>query len=104
MIAKQWARIVGMAALGLVLTTPAYAGGGRHGGSLQGGGRWASDVGGGYSLDDAAANVRRQSGGRVLSANPVQRGDRRAYRFKVLTPQGRVRTLFVNPASGRVEH
>ena len=49
------------------------------------------------TLDQATARVRRESGGRILSAGRVQRKGRPMYRFKVLTPQGRVRTLWVDP-------
>lgn len=43
--------------------------------------------------DEAAAQARRQSGGRVLSTQPD--GDDR-YRVKVLTPQGRVKKIVVD--------
>jgi hypothetical protein len=42
--------------------------------------------------EDAGARVRQveRSGGRVLQAEPMQHGGREVYRFKVLTPEGRV--------------
>ena len=43
----------------------------------------------GISLDSAVAQASRE--GRVLSADPVDGG----YRIKVLTPQGRVRVLYL---------
>lgn len=45
--------------------------------------------------DDAGARVRQveRDGGRVLQAEPMQRGGRQVYRLKVLTPEGRVRVL-----------
>jgi uncharacterized membrane protein YkoI len=52
------------------------------------------------SLDEAVANVRRDSGGRVLSAHEqAQRGDAR-YRIKVLLPDASVRSFDV-PARER---
>lgn len=45
---------------------------------------------------DAAGDRVRQverDGGRVLQAEPMQRGGREVYRLKVLTPEGRVRVL-----------
>lgn len=45
--------------------------------------------------DDAGARVRQveRDGGRVLQAQPMQRGGEEVYRLKVLTPEGRVRVL-----------
>lgn len=45
--------------------------------------------------DDAGARVRQveRDGGRVLQAQPMQRGGQEVYRLKVLTPEGRVRVL-----------
>ena len=45
--------------------------------------------------EDAGARVRavERDGGRVLQAEPMQRGGRQVYRLKVLTPEGRVRVL-----------
>lgn len=49
--------------------------------------------------DDAGARVRQveRAGGRVLQAEPMQRGGQEVYRFKVLTPEGRVRVLQGDP-------
>jgi hypothetical protein len=49
--------------------------------------------------EDAGARVRQveRSGGRVLQAEPMQRGGREVYRFKVLTPEGRVRVVQGDP-------
>ena len=52
------------------------------------------------TLDQATAQVRRDSGGRVLSAERAHRKGREMYRFKVLTPDGRVRKVWVDPGSG----
>jgi hypothetical protein len=45
--------------------------------------------------EDAGARVRQveRSGGRVLQAEPMQRGGEEVYRLKVLTPEGRVRVI-----------
>jgi len=52
------------------------------------------------SLDQAIAQVRRQTGGRILSANTVNQGGRKTHRIKVLMPNGVVRVINVN-AGGR---
>ena len=44
-------------------------------------------------LAAAAAEARRRTGGRVLSAEPYQSNGETRYRIKVLTPDGRVRIL-----------
>lgn len=53
----------------------------------------------GISLDEAVARVRRDTGGRVLSAEP--RDGR--YRIKVLMPNGAVRVVNVDARSGRMD-
>jgi hypothetical protein len=52
---------------------------------------WASDRA--DNLQDAIAQVQRETGGRVLSADAVPAGGRELYRIKVLTPDGRVRVI-----------
>lgn len=42
------------------------------------------------SLDQATAQVRRETGGRVLSATTVREGGLFVHRIKVLTPQNQV--------------
>lgn len=54
----------------------------------------------GMSLEAAASLVQRQTGGRVLSADVEWAGGQQVYRFKVLTPDGRVRVYRVDPESG----
>ncbi len=44
----------------------------------------------GISLDQAAEQVRRQTGGRILSAETVNKNGRRVHRIKVLTPDHKV--------------
>lgn len=44
----------------------------------------------GISLDQAAEQVRRETGGRILSAATVNKDGRPVHRIKVLTPDRRV--------------
>ena len=53
----------------------------------------------GISMDEAVARVRRETGGRVLSA---EARDTR-YRIKVLLPNGAVRVITVDARSGRMD-
>lgn len=53
----------------------------------------------GISLDEAVTRVRRETGGRVLSA---EARDSR-YRIKVLLPNGAVRVVNVDARSGRMD-
>ena len=53
----------------------------------------------GISLDEAVTRVRRETGGRVLSAEA--RNSR--YRIKVLLPNGTVRVVNVDARSGRMD-
>lgn len=58
--------------------------------------RLAGQGGGAGSAAQAAEQVRRQTGGKVLSVRERNGG----YEVKVLTPSGEVRSVFI-PASGR---
>lgn len=53
----------------------------------------------GGQREDASDRVRQveRDGGRVLQAQPMQRGGQEVYRYKVLTPEGRVRVLQGTP-------
>jgi len=51
---------------------------------------------GGVSLDQAVAQVREETGGRVLSAKTVEKRGKRTHRIKVLTPKKRVRVITIN--------
>ena len=53
------------------------------------------------SLTDSVRRVERQTGGEVLSAEPVQRDGRQVNRVKVLTNDGRVRVMQVDPQQNR---
>ncbi len=47
------------------------------------------------SLDEAVVNVRRDTGGRVLSAQTREQRDGTSYRIKVLLPDASVRSFDV---------
>ena len=68
-------------ALSMVLAAPAWA-----------------DV----SADQAAAAAQRVASGRVLSVEKTEVDHRPVWRVKVLTPQGDVRVILIDAASGRV--
>ena len=54
----------------------------------------------GLSLDEAVARVRSDTGGRVLSAQAREDRGRTTYRIKVLMPNGAVRVISIDAASG----
>jgi hypothetical protein len=47
---------------------------------------------GGMSLSEAVEQVRRQTGGRILSAETKMQGNREVHHIKVLTKDGKVKT------------
>ena len=52
---------------------------------------------------DRAANAARQAtGGRVLGVQGAERDGQPGYRVRILQPDGRVRSLHFDPASGRM--
>lgn len=53
---------------------------------------WAAE---GKTLQEAIAQVERDTGGKVLSAETIKVGKNVVYRIKVLTPDGRVRVVQV---------
>ena len=55
----------------------------------------------GISLDEAIARARRQSDGKVLSAETVRVGGHNVHRIKILTSDGRVKRMQYDAASGR---
>ena len=52
--------------------------------------------------DNAVSIAQRASGARVLSAERTDAGGRSAWRVKLLTPQGEVRVILIDAASGRM--
>ena len=53
------------------------------------------------SLTDSVRRVERQTGGQVLSVEPMQRDGRQVNRVKVLTNDGRVRVVQVDTQQDR---
>lgn len=53
------------------------------------------------SRDDAATVAQQASGGRVLAVEKTEREGRPVWRVKVLTPQGEVKVILIDAASGR---
>ncbi len=49
------------------------------------------------SLDQAASIAKSRTGGRVLSAEKREVDGRLLYRIKILTPKGRVRSIYIDP-------
>lgn len=52
------------------------------------------------SLDQGAARVQRQTGGKILSADIIEGKNGLVYRIKVLLPSGHVRVYRVDPETG----
>ncbi len=52
------------------------------------------------TLDEAIKKVRRDTGGKILSAQTRVEGNRRVHVIRVLTPNGRVREIRL-PGNGR---
>lgn len=50
----------------------------------------------GMNLSEAVSVAERNTGGRVLSAEPLDENGQLSYRVKVLTPNGRVQVLFID--------
>ena len=48
------------------------------------------------SLDQAVKQVKKQTGGRILSAETTKRKGQRVHRIKVLLPNGTVRVKYIN--------
>jgi uncharacterized membrane protein YkoI len=54
------------------------------------------------TLDEAAALVRQKVGGRVVRAETRGEGNDLVYEFRVVSPDGRVRTVRVDAATGTI--
>lgn len=50
----------------------------------------------GVSLDEAVARVKKQTKGRILTAETTERKGKPVHRIKVLLPNGNVRVMFVD--------
>lgn len=57
----------------------------------------------GVDRDGASAVAQKATGGRVLAVEKSERDGRTVWRVKVLTPQGEVRLLLVDAASGGLQ-
>jgi len=57
----------------------------------------------GLTLDQAVAKVEAQFNARVVRAEEKQIGDRRVYRIRLLSGDGRVFDVTVDAATGKVE-
>jgi len=57
----------------------------------------------GLSLDEAVARAEQQFSARVVRAEEKRRGDRRVYRIRLLSSDGRVFDVTVDAESGRIE-
>jgi uncharacterized membrane protein YkoI len=55
------------------------------------------------SLEQAVSEARERYNGRVLSADTERRGGRETHRIRILTDDGRVKRLRVDPETGRDE-
>lgn len=53
-------------------------------------------------VGEAARIAQRAVGGRILAAEPATEGGRQVVRVKLLTPDGVVRVVVVDAATGRV--
>jgi uncharacterized membrane protein YkoI len=62
---------------------------------------WSAPAWADVSRDDAAATVQKASGGRVLAVEKTARDGRVVWRVKVLTPQGEVKVVLIDAATGR---
>ena len=54
------------------------------------------------NLDQAVAMVRKRYGGKVISAETVSDGGKTTHVIKLLSDQGRVRTVRVDAESGKI--
>ena len=55
----------------------------------------------GVSLDEAISRARRQSDGKILSAETVRVGGHNVHRIKILTSDGRVKRVQIDADTGR---
>ena len=56
---------------------------------------------GSITLEQAATIVKKRTGGEVLSAERRRVDGRLVYRIKILTPKGRVRSVYIDPLTER---
>lgn len=56
-----------------------------------------------YSLDDAIALVKESNDGKILRAETLRKNNRIVYEIRVITDDGRVRTISVDSQNGIAE-
>lgn len=56
------------------------------------------------TLDEAVNKVRQETDARVLVAERTDEGGRVRFRIKLLTEDGTVKVIFVDPETGRIEN
>ncbi|MES9903962.1 MAG: hypothetical protein ABW168_14965 [Sedimenticola sp.] len=95
---KQRYSLIGLALCGLLVAMPAAAQRSPDGGyrSHRGGGDAAP------GLDGAVSRLRRETGGRVLSAETREQEEGRVHHIRILTREGKVRRFRVDGGSGRL--
>lgn len=79
-----------------IASHPAFAVGDRHAGA-------ASVFATGLTLDEAVARVEKMYSARVVRAEEKRSGERRVYRIRLLSADGRVFDVTVDADSGRIE-
>ena len=89
---------VALVLAGFVAFHPAQAAGDRSKHRVQSSGQQAEQI----SRDQAVDIVRSRYGGKVLGASKSSQGGRPVYSVKILTDDGRVRTIRVDGVSGRI--
>lgn len=87
----------------ICLSVPALAADGHSGQRGADRGRPIVLAKGEMSLDAAVAMVRERIGGKVISASTTSRGGKKIHVIKVLSDQGRVRTVRVDAQTGRIQ-
>lgn len=56
----------------------------------------------GRGLDATIERLREETGARILSKERYEDDGRNGYRIRILTPEGRVRRLYIDGESGRL--
>ncbi|MEQ6340966.1 MAG: hypothetical protein M3A44_04750 [Gammaproteobacteria bacterium] len=90
-----------LAALLVVWAMPAHAAPSVAGMDAHGAFRFTDHQRRQLTLDDAAAEVRQATAGRVVSADAAEMQGRVMFRIKVLTTSGQVRIFMVEPEGGK---
>jgi len=89
--------------LALVLAAPAVAAGEGPGGVGMPGGERAGTRAEGLTLEQAVEQAEKRYKARAVKAEERSQGDRRVYRIRLLSEDGRVFEITVDAATGRME-